>query len=80
MAYFSQKVKKAYNPVSVDWQRKVCGLRFIRNNGTTPGGPDVKRKHPASVYNIKGDGNYLFGALCYVITGSERNIFCYGDS
>ena len=72
MVYFSQKAKKAYNPVSVDWQRKVCqqlGLQYVH---TTPGGPDVKLKHPASVYNIKGDGNCLFHALSYIITGSEK--------
>ena len=41
-----------YNPVSVEWQCRVCqelGLRFVRANRCTTGGPDVRLKHPASV-------------------------------
>ena len=56
-----------YNPVSVEWQRRVCqelGLRFVRANRCTAGGPDVRLKHPASVKTTTGDGNCLFRALC----------------
>ena len=56
--------------MSVDWQRWVCqqlGLQFLCDNRTTPGGPDVR----ASVYEIDGDGNCLFRALCYIITWSD---------
>ena len=38
----------------------------------TAGGPDVRLKHPASVKKTTGDGNCLFCALCYIITGSVR--------
>ena len=74
MAYFSQKVKKAYNPVSIDWQQWPCqqpGLQFVCDNRTTPGGPHVRLTHPASVHEVDGEGNCLFGALCYIITGSD---------
>ena len=46
-----------YNPVSVEWQRRVCqelGLRFVRANICTAGGPDVRFKHPASVKKTMG--------------------------
>ena len=62
-----------YNPVSVDWQRRACqqlGLRFVCDNRTTPGGPDVRLNHPASMHEVDGDGNCLFSSLCYIITGS----------
>ena len=64
-----------YNPVSVEWQHRVCqqlGLCFVCANKTTTGGPDV---HPASVHKVRGDGNCLFCALCYIIRGSERQHF-----
>ena len=61
-----------YNPVSPVWQRHVClehGLRFVCANKSIAGGPNVKLKRPTSVRRISGDGNCLFRALCYVITG-----------
>ena len=54
-----------YNPVSEVWQRQVC----------TPGGPNVRLRHPMSLHKVRGDGNCLLHALCYVITGSERQPF-----
>ena len=49
-----------YNPVSVDWQRwasQQLGLQFVCDNRTTPGGPDIRLNHPASVRRVSGDGN-----------------------
>ena len=63
-----------YNPVSVDWQRwasQQLELHFVCDNRTTPGGPDVRLTHPASMRRVSGDGNCLFRALCYIITGSD---------
>ena len=63
-----------YNPVSVDWQRwasQQLELHFVCDNRTTPGGPDVRLNHPASMRRVSGDGNCLFCALCYIITGSD---------
>ena len=60
--------------MSVDWQQRACqqlGLQFVCDNRTTPGGPDVRLTHPASVHEVDGDGNCLFRALCYIITGSD---------
>ena len=67
-----------YNPVSPDWQRQACqqlGLRFVSDNGSAPCGPNVPLAYPACGKKIQGDGNCLFRALCYVVTGSERQHF-----
>ena len=67
-----------YNPVSPDWQRQACqqlGLRFVSDNGSAPGGPNVPLAYPACGKKIRGDGNCLFQALCYIVTGSERQHF-----
>ena len=64
-----------YNPVSPEWQRQTCeqlGLRFVGYNGCTPGGPDVPLTYPRSAQRMLGDGNCLFRALAYGITGSQR--------
>ena len=64
-----------YNLVSVEWKRRVCrelGLRFVCANKCVAGGPDVRLKPPTLVKRIQGDGNCLFCALSYVITGSQR--------
>ena len=61
--------------MSVEWQHWVCQqleLQCVCDNGTTPGGPDVRLNHPASVRKVSGDGNCSFRALCYIITGSDE--------
>ena len=63
-----------YNPVSGDVQRDICrdlGLNFIEANECVPGGADVRLKPPTSIRSIGGDGNCLFRALSYAVTGSE---------
>ena len=67
-----------YNPVSEAWQHRVCqdlGLHFVCANKCTSGDPNVRLKHPTSLHKVRGDGNCLFRALCYVISGSERQHF-----
>ena len=66
----------SYNPVNEDWQRDVCavmGLRFMRVNNVSPGGPDIALRHPniSTLTNTLGDGNCLFRAFSYVITGTQ---------
>jgi hypothetical protein len=63
-----------YNPISVEHQHQICanlGLRFVAGNRTVPGGPDVQLRTPTRTRRIPGDGNCLFRALSYLVTGSE---------
>ena len=67
-----------FNPVSEEWQRRVCqelGLRFVCANACDEGGPNVKLKHPTFGHRIIGDGNCLFRAFSYIITGAEDQHF-----
>ena len=67
-----------YNPVSPDWQRQTCerlGLHFVCNNGCTPGGPDMPLTYPKTAERMRADGNCLFRAFAYTITGSQREHF-----
>ena len=69
---------RCYNPLTVEDQHQVChdvGLQFVCANGCTAGGPNVPLRHPTSVHHIRGDGNCLFRAFSYAITGSERQHF-----
>ena len=64
-----------FNPLGEETQRRLCrqlGLRFIKSNGCTGGGTDVPLRAPRSMHRIQGDGNCLFRAFSYEITGSER--------
>ena len=64
-----------YHPVDVEWQQRTCetlGLEYVAPNGITPGGPDVSLTPPITFRPIKGDGNCLFRALSFIITGSEE--------
>ena len=67
-----------YNPLTKELQQQLCtrlGLNFVCVNKCTPGGPDFPLRYPISVHQIRGDGNCLFRARCYVITGSQRQYF-----
>ena len=71
-------IRLRYNPVSPDWQRQACHklrLRFVSENGSVPGGPDVPLTHSVHGRKMNPDGNCLFRALSYIITGSERQHF-----
>ena len=63
-------------PVDVEWHRQACellGIRFVRPFWHQDGGPHVILTRPdlRSLRSIGGDGNCLFRALCYIISGSE---------
>ena len=64
--------------MSEEWQRRVCqelGLRFVCANACDVGGPDVKLRPPTFGHRILGDGNCLFRAFSYLITGAEDQHF-----
>ena len=64
-----------YHPGGVEWQLRACEtvrLKFRGPNGVVPGGPDVPLNDPLTFRQIVGDGNCLFRALCFIITGSEE--------
>ena len=71
-----------FYPVNEEWQRQACnilGLEFLApsNFASHRGGPDTILTRPdcRSLKKIIGDGNCLFRALCYIITGSEQQHF-----
>ena len=69
-----------YYPVDEEWQHNACetiGLQFKSLFVHSNGGPDVVLTRPdcRSLKKIKGDGNCLFRALCFIITGSEDQHF-----
>ena len=64
--------------MSEEWQRRVCqelGLRFVCANACDEGGPNVQLRHPTFGHRIIGDGNCLFRAFSYIITGAEDQHF-----
>ena len=67
-----------YYQVTEQWQRSVCArmpeLQYVSRFVCTPGGPDVVLTRPnlRRLRTIMGDGNCLFRALAYIITGSEN--------
>ena len=66
-----------FYPVTIDWQKRACqqlGLQYHAPTRVRPGGPNVPLTHPdmRSLKRIQGDGNCLFRALSYIITGCEE--------
>ena len=60
-----------YHPVDKDWQEHACravGLRFKFVAQVAQGGPNVALRRPKSLIR---DGNCLFRAFSYLITGDE---------
>ena len=69
---------RRYNPLNEVVQRDICaclGLKFVRANECEPGGPDVVLKPPTLIKRIAKDGNCLFRALSYAVTGFESQHF-----
>ena len=65
-----------FNPVNAQWQRQMCQLlnvQYSKPNRFGFGGPNCILTLPnlRTVRPIKGDGNCLFRAFSYVVTGSE---------
>ena len=64
------------HPVDEACQRQSCellGIRFVRLFQRQDGGSDIILTRPdmCSLRSIGGDGNCLFRALCYIISGSQ---------
>ena len=58
------------------WQRQACsrlGARFVSSTRFQPGGPHVVLTRPdlRSLRHVQSDGNCLFRAFAYIVTGSE---------
>ena len=68
-------ITQCLKPGSAEYVRSWVYALYICANKCTPGDPNVRLRHPTSVHKIRRDGNCLFRALCYVITGSERQHF-----
>ena len=69
-----------YFPVDEEWQRQACrllNLRFVQPFERESGGQDVILTLPDTCHlrRIGGDGNCLFRALSFIITGSESQHF-----
>ena len=63
-----------YHPVNDGWQQRVCDelhLNYIGFNQITHGGHNVTLTNPVSFRSIQGDGNCMFRAFSFIITGSE---------
>ena len=65
-----------YYQVDENWQRNACnrmGLHFVQTFQCQSGGADVILTRPdlRTLRNVRGDGNCLFRAMSYVITGCE---------
>ena len=71
-----------FYPVTIDWQQKACqqlDLQYHAFTTARPGGPNVPLTRP-DMKHIQGDGNCLFRALSYIITGSEEQHMAVGNA
>ena len=69
-----------YYPVDEEWQIRTCdllGLQFVHPFQRQDGGPHVILTRPdlRTLKSIAGDGNCMFRALSYIISGSETQHF-----
>ena len=65
-----------FHSVNEQWQRDACvllGLNFEGSNAMEKGGACTPLSSPQKIKPIQGDGNCMFRALSYVITGSEKH-------
>ena len=65
-----------YHQIDETWQRNACnrmGLRFVRVFNCQSGGAEVILRRPdlRTLHDVQGDGNCLFRAMSFVITGCE---------
>ena len=63
-----------YYPGNVEWQQRVCEelqLEYHGPNSIASGSPGTPLTNPTGFKNIRGDGNCMFKAFSFIITGSE---------
>ena len=63
-----------YYPGKVEWQQRICEelqLEYCGPNGIASGSPSTPLTNPIGFKNICGDGNCMFRAFSFIITGSE---------
>jgi len=66
-----------YNPVDNAWQVRICsdlGLRYVKTNGLTPGGPSDPLTTPSGIIPVLGDGNCFFRTMS--VTQCQTHIWC----
>ena len=69
-----QEPEYRWNPVDAEWQHVVCGLLnvpFHGPNHVQAGSPIHALTPPTRNMGITGDGNCMFRAISYIVTGSE---------
>ena len=69
-----QEPEYRWNPVDAEWQRVACVLLnvpFHGPNHVQAGSPIHALTPPTRKVGITGDGNCLFRAISYIVTGSE---------
>ena len=69
-----------YYPIDVEWQRQSCALlnvRFVHLFQRESGGSGQILTLPSTstLQSIQGDGNCLFRAMSFIITGSQSQHF-----
>ena len=63
-----------YYPGNVEWQQRIweeLQLEYCGPNGIASGSPSTPLTNPIGFKNIRGDGNCMFRAFSFIITGSE---------
>lgn len=71
-SYLKLKEERIFNPISKAWQVMKCKqLQLQFRTMLMFKGINKVLKEPTATKNIVGDGNCLFRALCYCLTGNE---------
>ena len=63
-----------YYHSNAEWQQRICEelqLEYRGPNGIASGSPSTPLTNPTGFKNIRGDGNCMFRAFSFIITGSE---------
>ncbi len=66
-----------FYPGDVEWQQRTCqelGLEYQGLNGIEPGSRSTPLTSPTGFKIISGDGNCMFRAFSFIITGSEDQL------
>jgi len=68
-----QDQKRYFNPVGKHWQQAKCRARKLDLKQSLKSNLKIKMlNHPCATQKIIGDGNCLFRAFSYAVTGTEE--------